>query len=257
MFKKFIKSIFRHFGLSINTLETIRYLESKDRLPPANIDGITFLLTCLFYANKASGLNFLQVGACDGKAGDPIFDYAQKGVMNCFLMEPVPSTFKKLQENYEGVANATLLNCALGEKDQIRKIYTIEGLEACQGASFDHSFVEKWGNDFKKNAVIRGIDVEVLSYATLMKKLKITQFHIVQIDAEGYDDEIVKMILKCKSQLPLFLNFESLHIPKSRANAFFSELDKQYFYFHDNWNTLAIRKNLFQSHTFPKTQKNG
>jgi hypothetical protein len=29
-------------------------------------------------------LNFLQVGACGGKAGNPIFEYAQKGVMNCF-----------------------------------------------------------------------------------------------------------------------------------------------------------------------------
>ena len=245
MFKKFIKTIFRHFGLSINTLETIRYLESKDRLPPANIDGIAFLLTCLFYANKASGLNFLQVGACDGKAGDPIFEYAQKGIMNCFFMEPVPSTFKKLEENYAGVANTTLLNCALGEKDQICKFYTIEDLEACQIASFDRSFVEKWGPDFKKNAVITEIDVEVISYSSLLKKLNITHFDIVQIDAEGYDTEIVNTILLSNLPLPLFLNFESLHISKSSAKSFFPKLEKSYYYFHDNWNTLAIRKNIF------------
>lgn len=247
MLKKIIKSLAANFGLSINSLDTIRYLESKDRLPPPNIDGITFALSILFSTGKAEGLNFLQVGACDGKSGDPIFEFAKLGVMNSVFLEPVPQSFKKLQDTYKGVANARFLNCALGLEDGTSKFYTIEGLDACQIASFEKSFVEKWASDFKQNAVIQEIYVDVVSYKSLSLKLSADQFHIVQIDVEGRDDEIVKSILKSGEKLPLIINFESLHINKSKAEHLFNELNVYYYFFHDKWNTIAIKKNLIKT----------
>lgn len=242
MIKDVIKILFRKCGLSINSIDTIRYLENKDRLPPPNIDGITFALSILFSTGRAGGLNFLQVGACDGKSGDPIFEYAKLGVMNSVFLEPVPQTFKKLQETYNGVPNAKFLNCALGGQDGTSRFYTIEGVDACQIASFEKSFVEKWAPDFKQNASIQEIDVEVVSYKTLSLKFDIEHFHIVQIDVEGHDDEIVKSILNSGEKLPLIINFESVHINKSKAVHLFNELNLNYYFFHDKWNTIAINK---------------
>jgi FkbM family methyltransferase len=247
MLKEIIKSFTRKFGLSINSLDTIRYLESKDRLPPPNIDGITFALSILFSTGRAEGLNFLQVGACDGKSGDPIFEFAKLGVMNSVFLEPVPQSFKKLQDTYKGVANARFLNCALGVEDGTSKFYTIEGLDACQIASFEKSFVEKWAPDFKQNAVIQEIYVDVVSYKSLSLKLAADQFHIVQIDVEGRDDEIVKSILNSGEKLPLIINFESVHINKSKAQHLFNELNINYYFFHDKWNTIAIKKDFIKT----------
>ena len=59
------------------------------------------------------GLFFVQVGAMDGVANDPIHKFVIDKVWRGILIEPMPDMFARLQKNYEGCDGLTFVNCAV------------------------------------------------------------------------------------------------------------------------------------------------
>lgn len=172
----------------------------------------------------------VQVGAFDGKSNDFLYDYLLKYDVTAILVEPQPEAFKLLERNYKGVKGAILENAAIAKTDGAMQLFRIKTQYhrsfrlAPQLASFDRqhllnalSIKHLEGLPDDRNECIESIDVPCLTFGTLLKNHSIQQLDILQIDTEGFDWEIVKMI-NFNELKPTLINFEIAHLSHSEVN---------------------------------------
>jgi hypothetical protein len=70
---------------------------------------------------------FLQVGAYEGASdADPLHHRVRKGQWHGILVEPQPSHFRRLVENYGGLDGLTFVNAAISEQSVPRSLYVIQ-----------------------------------------------------------------------------------------------------------------------------------
>ena len=164
---------------------------------------------------------FLEIGANDGVSGDPLFPFIKKFDWQGVMLEPVPETFELLERNYQNFSGVTLLNVALSERDGTRTMYMIQdekgSLKEDDGL---HSEFRSQLTSFVKESVlsqieyfpnvaemIKEVEVECICFETLLSRIGRRDIDILQIDAEGYDYQILKMIDFTEIR-PMIINFE-------------------------------------------------
>lgn len=208
-------------------------------------------------------INIIQIGANDGKSEDPVHDiilnYAKKAV----LVEPISDLIHKIENNYkyfEGelhIENAAVAS----HSSSSMKIYFLKK------DSWDE-YMEKWG---KHPTLIASQDIEtvarkiaerlalsreeaekristitpnIISIEDIIKKHNIDSVDLLQIDAEGYDFEIIKTI---KSNFPKIINFESMNLTRRDWREFARWAnDNNYGYFRGKQDTMAIKNAKFK-----------
>ena len=67
----------------------------------------------------------LQVGANDGVSGDPLYSTIRENAWVGLFVEPVPSVFERLRENYADQPGLAFENAAIAEADGEATIYTV------------------------------------------------------------------------------------------------------------------------------------
>lgn len=167
---------------------------------------------------------FIEIGANDGKKNDPLYNFIVKYGWRGVMLEPVPETFRILEENYKGIGGVRLINAAVAERDGILPIYTVrmeEGVfeHAHQFSSFSKkallsqsSYVPNITN------LIEQKDVQCMSIDTLLGLLGDETVDILQIDTEGFDGTILRMIDFSRFR-PTVINFEHLSMSKKERDA--------------------------------------
>ena len=171
------------------------------------------------------GFFFVQIGAHDGAWPDPLFDFVKEFHLPGILVEPQRDTFNSLLQNYSDSDNLVFENVAISHKEEKRKLYKVK--EEYQQLytyanlipSFDYEFVKK---HFGKNLVGMDLNVEdcieyemvdCMSLEALLKKHNVTRIDLLQIDTEGFDYEIIKMIeMNCRK--PGMINYEHRHLTR-------------------------------------------
>jgi FkbM family methyltransferase len=179
-----------------------RYRKSGDLNP----------LDQLFYQYLPDDFFFIQVGANNGKRYDPIHHLivAEKEQVSGIAIEPVGEYFNELQQTYSGFPNIKLLKKAIHNSEDSAVIYKINPAlpqlgEHLKGmSSFDISNLLKDG--ISRNDIVEE-KVDCISLMDLVKEEKISKIHLLQIDAEGYDLEIIKSI-DFNLLKPCIINFE-------------------------------------------------
>jgi FkbM family methyltransferase len=152
---------------------------------------------------------FIQIGAFDGVTNDPVYEFVMRYGLRGILIEPQREAFRALEENYRRQSQLVLLNVAISDRDGTRDLYRIrsdvEGLPTWsrQVASFSLDTILRHGQDIATHG-IRGIPniqdlvetehVECMTFDTLLRDFGVERIDLLQIDTEGYDAEIVKMI---------------------------------------------------------------
>lgn len=170
------------------------------------------------------------IGAFDGKSNDFLFDYIREYPVKAVLVEPQPEAFRLLSQNYKGIDNVVLENAAMAWEDKVLPLYRIKTEYhgafrlAPQLASFNrqhlvHALSEQnlKGLPADREQCLESIDVPSLSFESLLKKHNLTRLDILQIDTEGFDYEIVKMLDFSKIQ-PKVINFEIVHLSFEELN---------------------------------------
>jgi len=115
------------------------------------------------------------------------------------LVEPNKSLNDKIIKNYTGIANVTIENVAITNKNEgIVKLVIPKNIITSTGKHYQginyidvhYSLLpmDDWGNDFNE---IKAIS---MTFNELCKKYEITDIGYLQIDTEGYDVEIIKSI---------------------------------------------------------------
>jgi len=159
---------------------------------------------------RGERLSFVQIGANDGVRYDPIRPFAERFGWTGLLVEPQPSVFKALQENYAAFEGMRFECAAIGAKcGQL----TLHGFDPdapdarhMSGvASVDRHVVEH--NIHNHRAPMHTFIVPLLTPTALLEKHGIGEFDVLQIDAEGMDAEIL-FAFDFERYQPALIHFE-------------------------------------------------
>lgn len=245
--KKLIKRIIKYFGYEIV------------RNCPPQIDFIS-LVSLLLY-KEPKNFFFVQIGANDGKKNDPIYDLVIKYKLSGLLVEPLNGAFQSLLKNYSGNNNLIFENAAISNKEGFQSMYEIKKEfqdiyekytkeKATMMSSFNKDHVRKYlrrgmGEFFKDKQVddyINEVQVKTISFDTLMQKHRVKNIDLLQIDTEGFDFEIIKMV-DFNKYSPKLINYESVHLNASdRAQCESLLKEKGYLLLNNKADTYAIKK---------------
>lgn len=170
---------------------------------------------------------FVQIGAFDGKSGDPIYRLVQAHGWPGIVVEPQPDAFAALSENYRASPQVKLENAAIADSDGVKPFYVVQTTrpdvpEWCrQLASFDLETIlahERWIPDIKNLVVTK--QVPCLTFASLLRKHNVENLDLLQLDVEGYEWHILKTIDFDRFK-PAIVNFEQKHLrPHDKAACF-------------------------------------
>jgi len=217
--------------------------------PPASFCSVQLALA--YQLGRGVGGTLLQVGACDGTAGDPISQFVRRGVMRAILVEPVEAHFRQLEKNYAGVTGVSLVQAAVAHQDGVATMYRARKAGRWEAdewvgqvTSFDPSHLTKHG---VQPAEIEAITVPAVSLGSLLKQFEIDQLDFLQIDAEGFDADVVKMALALP-QTPSVINFERVHLTVANLKEIFPLLESHgYSWVHDRFDTLALHRRFTET----------
>jgi FkbM family methyltransferase len=150
----------------------------------------------------------LQIGANDGRLHDPIYKLVTRHNLAGLAIEPLPDIFAELKENLslseycdtQNRARVTLYRVppganVLGLTDVLRWIrrpLSVRVSTLRKSTLLVLSFQKK-------------VPAEPLN--RVLEDYGITDFDLLQVDAEGYDEEIVRMLLETKFR-PNIISFE-------------------------------------------------
>lgn len=143
---------------------------------------------------------FLQVGAYDGMHGDPIQRHVRKRGWHGILVEPQPSHFGRLVENYAGFDGLRFVNAAISDQAGRRTLYVVADEKGApiqplgDLATFSENrlaaALRKVGGRYPGSRV-GSIDVECTTFADVLAD--VAYLDLLQIDVEGYDFELLKL----------------------------------------------------------------
>jgi FkbM family methyltransferase len=190
------------------------------------------------YLVRHGELTFLQIGAFDGVADDDlrtvIDHYECRGV----LVEPQPGAFEKLQKTYRDYPHVTLLNAAIDRVSGTRDFY-MPSSRSSVVSSFDRAHLIKHGVPAEDIVVEK---LPCLTVSDALKKGGLERVDLLQIDAEGYDYEILKSI-DYRRLKPAIVRFEFAHFSRRDLDNCLQMLSGHGYRFLTEWkDVIAVRE---------------
>ncbi len=186
---------------------------------------------------------FVTVGANDGITYDPVSDvllasHKWKGL----LIEPVPFIFDRLRSNFADVQRFTLEQVAIGANSGTATFYCVDAkaMDSIPGlpdwsfglGSFDRNHITKHLNGVLTPFIVE-ISVKVRLLSDVLKAHGIRDVHLLHIDAEGYDFEVLNTI-DLDSQAPAAILIEHKHLSDARRTELLSHLRGHGYRVDDN-----------------------
>lgn len=175
---------------------------------------------------------FIQVGAFDGVTNDPLRPFIERYKWRGILLEPQKQAFQKLVENYREHPQLTFLNAAVADKDGTTDLYSVRGKDGLpmwsdQIASLRKDHVLKHEHGVPAYGIQEKIpdiqnlvqvdQVECFRLDTLFRTHNVARVDLLQIDAEGFDYQVIKTIDWDKIR-PAIIHYEHMHLSQSEQN---------------------------------------
>ena len=157
---------------------------------------------------------FLQVGAFDGMSNDPIHPLVQAFGLRGIIVEPQVPAFEALQKRYADHPQVIFVNAAVADANGSRDFYTADS-GSIQQASFDRAHLLKHRIPAER---IVCQHVRCVTITSLLEEHGIDRLDMVQVDAEGYDAEIVRTI-DFERVTPRIILFEHAHLTNGDCDA--------------------------------------
>ena len=133
----------------------------------------------------------IQIGACDGVMADPLHDWIKRGNWRGILVEPQAVEFEKLKDTYRDEHDRLIFeNVAIADTDGTCTLYRLK--DSARTADWERgtaSLVVPFNSDRFVAETVKS-----LTFDTLLRRHGVSHLDLLQIDAEGYDFEILKRI---------------------------------------------------------------
>lgn len=179
-------------------------------------------------------ISVLQIGANDGVNGDPLGDLIlnETEKIKALLIEPQNAAYGRLSQRYASSPHVVCLNAAIDKKTGNRTMYSIDPQIVVQKTglmlddsigSFDHHFVLRFLKRKMRRFNITLYDHEIEALITeetvlgiplkqALEKSGTLQPEVVLVDVEGFDAEIVRMVLD-DGLRPQLIQYEHSNLP--------------------------------------------
>jgi FkbM family methyltransferase len=240
--KEMIRALLRRLGFIIvsrNNAAT-RYIENP---PSCILDEILFRTF-----PDLHGLQFIQIGANDGRRADPIHRHVLTHAWTGVLVEPLLAYFEKLKENYATTAGLRFVQAALGVPAGQAEIFQLRpdlknlpdwawGL-----ASLDIERVRTAAAELElDDHAIVAQSVPVITWRELLREGDVTRCDVLIIDTEGRDIPILRSA-PLAELAPRVIQFEHGCSSKTERLAIYGDLLAMGFELAtDGSDTIAFR----------------
>lgn len=195
----------------------------------------------LFYERLHPDFFFIQIGANDGVSFDPIFRLISAEKVRGIALEPLPDIFAKLKSNYANQPQVTLVNKALHNEEKEMTLYRVNQAEGkypdwTRGtASFYKAHHERSG--IAPEDIVEE-KVSCISWDELLKTYDVQHVDLLQIDTEGYDYHIIRMI-NFEKISPSIISFE--HGLRDGVMSREQFLELQELFMRNNYNLVILK----------------
>jgi len=175
-------------------------------------DQVNFLEPLLYRRlAKAPDFFFVQIGANDGVFHDPIRQFVTRNHVAGLAVEPLKDFFQRLVENYRDYPRVKPVNVAVHASAKSLEIHRVDPARAAQLGEWTKgiaSFKESHHriNQVPDEVMIRET-VQCVTLAELLDQHRVTRVDLLQVDTEGYDLEILKMVDFTRIK-PAIIHFE-------------------------------------------------
>jgi len=158
------------------------------------------ILEIYFRSLKHEEIFVIVIGANNGELTDFLSTYLILPNVKGILVEPVSYLFKELQEKFANNKNFHLENSAIYRSNRKKNMFRISQSEDLPEWADGLGSFNK-GNLMLHKTDIPSIDskivkelVNCITFNSLMKKYNAERINVLQVDTEGYDYDIIKLI---------------------------------------------------------------
>jgi FkbM family methyltransferase len=234
-------------------LSSCGYVLAKAK-PPDTLDLLGMAIDQVFPLPEKPLV--VQVGACDGVAGDPICTHIRRRGFPAILVEPIPESVRRLCRNYADVLNVEIVQAAISDSDSKITMYRVREDRSVKGSAEGGDWTPQIASFNKRHLLDHGIlegDIEEvtvpgMTLRSLLSEKGVVQVGILQVDAEGFDDRVVAMAVMLENP-PTIIHFEHDHLSSDRLLAIIGKLRECGY----QWVTLKHDVLAIKAATHPRT----
>jgi len=180
---------------------------------------------CLNLPEVVSEPFFVKIGASDGITDDPCSDILLANTnWRGLLIEPVPYCFDRLRVNFQDSRRFCLAQIAIGASTGEDSFYYVDA-KATQSIPSLPTWVDQLGS-FDRNHIMKHLDgmldpfiveckVQVCPLSDVLLRNGIQNVHLLHVDAEGHDYEVLKTLDFAK-HVPLSIFVEHKHLSEAQ-----------------------------------------
>jgi len=242
--KSLVKKILSKYGFNQGKITTVKY-------------EIMYLL---LFGLQSNNTKIIQIGANDGNDLLNKFNNDFKDKISYIGVEPQETSFEKLKKNYQDFKNFNLIKGCVGKKGKFKFYYLNDNYkEYCKKNNLKfsdgtNSLIKEnlsrrlIKNNLNPETYINKFDLDVFPLEELLKNnnIELSNFKdidLLQIDAEGYDDEVIYGS-NINFFRPKFINFEYKNLTEEKLDRLIKFLNANSYecliYQHND--CLAARK---------------
>jgi FkbM family methyltransferase len=143
-------------------------------------------------------VKYLQVGTHDGVMVDPMYGFVAekwKSIQG-LLLEPIPSSFDKLQKNYSKYPSILPVNVAIHNTNTVMEMFTVNEKKAHRYpehvsgmSSFSKENLTLIGHVIEED--IMSVQVQCKTVESILRQYELIDINLMIIDTEGYDYDIL------------------------------------------------------------------
>ena len=251
-----VAAVLKGLGRRVERFGTYAFLDARQ----GELGGIVPLdLAAVVrgYALARPEMTFVQIGAHDGQAGDPLRACIGQLGLRGVLVEPQCGPFAALKANYADQPQLAFERAAIAREDGTARFYRVDpefwrrhGLQPGSDSEISslrreqiRFHVALFGGEKladREDEYLICDEVPALTLGSLLRKHGLVSPDLIQIDAEGFDFEIIRMIDWARP--PALIHYETVHLSVSDRIASWDLLRSRGYrlYATDSFNTLAI-----------------
>jgi FkbM family methyltransferase len=176
-------------------------------------------------AASQPNLFFVQIGSNDGCFGDPLYPYIKRLRWAGVLVEPLPHVYRELCVTYSENAGLLFENAAIAEQSGVRPFYYLQDTTDPMPPWYRQLGSFNRHNVIKHRDVIPNIEnylecisVPCITFEELARKHRIGTLHLLHIDTESYDYQILRTIDFSKYR-PALVIYEHRHLASAENGA--------------------------------------
>ncbi len=184
------------FGLSSKVRRFLGKLSGAE-ICGESPDLLNFPTLLRRYLENKDAFEFVQIGANDGKYVDPLNEFIINNYdrVSGVVVEPMTRAFRELEKTYGNYPMIERLHAAIHNDKKKAILYQIDPEKLRELPEFYKGIASFYCSHFDRTHTPKEfiIGEEVICYTLdeVLEKYSIKKLDLLQIDAEGYDEEII------------------------------------------------------------------